>query len=373
MLKYFSVENFKNFKDKIEMDFSVVRNYNFNTHCIKSNTVKNAIIYGKNSSGKSNLGYAIFDIMYNLVDKKINYSLYENYLNANSDKDFAYFTYVFLLDDDEVKYEYKKRSITEFAFEKLTINGELMFSYDFISHSGNFSGVKSRISDTLNLMDHFDLSIVRYIANNTIMDDSMPIKKLVRYVSNMVWFRSIGSNQYIGTELAERTITNYLLKNNLLKEFESFLNECGIDEKLISKKDPTGTDVIYFKKKKLLPFATAASSGTMALSMFYLWYNQLKTLSFVWIDEFDAFYHYELSESIVKMLEKQDYCQTVLSSHNTNLLSNSIMRPDTYFILSKGRLVSLCNATDRELREGHNLEKLYMNGEFEFEKNISHS
>ena len=42
------------------------------------------------------------------------------------------------------------------------------------------------------------------------------------------------------------------------------------------------------------------------------------------------------------------------------------MRPDCLFILSSsGTLTSLCNATQRELREGHNLEKMYISGEFE--------
>ena len=36
---------------------------------------------------------------------------------------------------------------------------------------------------------------------------------------------------------------------------------------------------------------------------------------------------------LVKQLERKNY-QTVLTSHNTNLLSNSIMRPDCYFILT---------------------------------------
>ena len=41
------------------------------------------------------------------------------------------------------------------------------------------------------------------------------------------------------------------------------------------------------------------------------------------------------------------------------------MRPDCYFILTENKITSLTNATDRELREGHNLEKLYKSGEFD--------
>ena len=84
----------------------------------------------------------------------------------------------------------------------------------------------------------------------------------------------------------------------------------------------------------------------------------------MFLDEFDAFYHYELAETIVKLLKNMPQFQTILTSHNTNLLSNRIMRPDCYFILSENGLYSFANATKRELREGHNLEKLYMSGEF---------
>ena len=84
----------------------------------------------------------------------------------------------------------------------------------------------------------------------------------------------------------------------------------------------------------------------------------------MFIDEFDAYYHYELSETIVSLLEKMIGTQVVLTSHNTNLLTNRIMRPDCFFILTRDKLTSLVNATNRELREGHNLEKLYISGEF---------
>ena len=89
--------------------------------------------------------------------------------------------------------------------------------------------------------------------------------------------------------------------------------------------------------------------------------------SFVYLDEFDAFYHYEMSENVIRFF-KQRYpeCQIVMTSHNTNLMTNRIMRPDCLFILSqRGTLTALCSATERELREGHNLEKMYISGEFE--------
>ena len=86
----------------------------------------------------------------------------------------------------------------------------------------------------------------------------------------------------------------------------------------------------------------------------------------MYIDEFDAFYHYEMSENMIQYLKvKYPNSQVILTTHNTNLMTNSIMRPDCLFILSTyGTLTPLCDATERELREGHNLEKLYISGEF---------
>lgn len=101
-----------------------------------------------------------------------------------------------------------------------------------------------------------------------------------------------------------------------------------------------------------------------ALYTFFYWYKTEKDVSFMFIDEFDAFYHFELAESIVAILEKMSNTQVILTSHNTNLLTNKIMRPDCYFILTKDKLTALANATTRELSKGHNLEKLYMSGEF---------
>ena len=57
--------------------------------------------------------------------------------------------------------------------------------------------------------------------------------------------------------------------------------------------------------------------------------------------------------------------QIILTTHDTNIMSNELFRPDCLFILSqKGFITPLNKATKRELREGHNLEKMYISGEF---------
>ena len=52
MLKLFEVIGFKNFKDRIRLDFSDIRDYKFNSACITNHIIGKMIIYGKNSIGK---------------------------------------------------------------------------------------------------------------------------------------------------------------------------------------------------------------------------------------------------------------------------------------------------------------------------------
>ena len=89
----------------------------------------------------------------------------------------------------------------------------------------------------------------------------------------------------------------------------------------------------------------------------------IKEASFVFIDEFDAFYHYKLSYEVCKRLFNLD-CQVFMSSHNTYLMTNDLLRPDCNFILVNGRIKSLSVCTDKELRFGHNIEKIYRAGVF---------
>ena len=78
MLTKFRVSNFKSFRENFEIDFTKVYNYDFNTECIKNNCIYNAIVYGKNGVGKSNLGFAIFDIIEHLTDKNKGERNYNN-------------------------------------------------------------------------------------------------------------------------------------------------------------------------------------------------------------------------------------------------------------------------------------------------------
>ena len=86
--------------------------------------------------------------------------------------------------------------------------------------------------------------------------------------------------------------------------------------------------------------------------------------SFVFIDEFDAFYHFELSESVQRHLKQISGVQIFTTTHNIDLMSNDLLRPDSYFLLENNRIQDISELTEKELRQAHNLQKMYKAGAF---------
>jgi energy-coupling factor transporter ATP-binding protein EcfA2 len=363
MLKLFEVDGFKNFNHKISLDFSQVRDYRFNPQCVANDTLKDVIIYGKNGIGKTNIGLALFDVVSHLTGKNVTPGLYDYYINHKKGVDHAEFHYIFQFGPDVVEYQYSKKEMNVLLKETLTLNDSALFDYDYILKSGNLAGLKE-FAPTLNWTYTNGESLLKYAINNTIEDFEHPLFKMMNFVSNMLWFRNLDEKRYIGYTTKSDDYRTFIFDDEVMREFETLLANSGIHEKLAVIEENDGVKRLYFAMDTPLPFFPAASNGTKALYAFFYWHKTTPNVSLMFIDEFDAYYHFELSESLVKLLEKMPNTQVILTSHNTNLLTNRIMRPDCYFILTQERMVSFADATKRELREGHNLEKLYMSGEF---------
>ena len=368
MLKLFEVNGFKNFPHTFSIDFSDVRDYRFNENCIKGDMLKDIIIYGKNSTGKSNFGLAVFDIVAHLTANNVSPGLYDNYINIANGKGEAAFHYVFQFGTDIIDYTYEKSSNKALTFEMLTLNGALIMQKDYGSSEQDLSGL-TKLAPTLNYAFNTDGSLLKYALNNIALESKHPLYKMMVFVSKMLWFRNLDQNRYIGYKSSAEDYLTFMLEDaTILDEFQHLLKLAGVDDTIYVGTDSDGKKRLYsapsYDVLGRIPFFSSASSGTKALYAFFYWYKTAPDTSLMFIDEFDAYYHYELSETIVKLLGDMPNTQVILTSHNTNLLSNRIMRPDCYFILTRDSLTSFANATDRELREGHNLEKLYMSGEF---------
>ena len=366
MLKKFNVENFKGFKDKITLDIGTPSNYSFNSEIIENGCITKGIIYGINSCGKSNLGLAIFDIITHLTEKQKLLGSYDFYLNMSGRKSFAEFEYTFVFDGHEVVYKYSKMDVNSLKSESLSIDGKEVIFFDFLTRDG-FTLLEG--SDTLNasIRNESPISRVKYVNSNSILSDNVQnqvFKKFIDFVERMLLFYSLDSRGYEGFMNGSESIAEGIVNSGKVKDFQEFLKENDIDYELYGC-EVDGRKAIYCHfDNKDADFFKIASTGTRSLALFYYWYIRMEKASFVFIDEFDAFYHYELSESVQKRLRRITGVQVFTTTHNTDLMSNDLLRPDCYFLLENNSIKAISELTEKELRQAHNLQKMYKAGAF---------
>ena len=391
MLKYFSVKNYKNFENEISIDFSQVGGYKFNEDCLSNNILSKVLIYGRNATGKSNLGLALMDITKNLSSRPLNDDQnFTSFLNNNSNSNIATFHYTFLLNNDEIEYIYTKDEYQVIQTEALSINSELIWKVDLSTDPISSTTIKD-VANKLGIINNdFNILITNYLEQissdeqnlegentsflawlitNTSKLDTSILTSIRTFIRNML---------YVNHE-SPKYLLNFWFRNTLdhkkvAKGLELFLNDMGICCRLDAIEQVDGKDILCFiYKNKSVPFFNEASSGTLALAKLYFrilyrfeYLRINNSPKFLFFDEFDAFYHYELSESLIRHFKKIfPDTQIILTTHDTNIMSNELFRPDCLFILSqKGFITPLNKATKRELREGHNLEKMYISGEF---------
>lgn len=365
MITKFSVENFKNFKEKITWDLSQPCNYEFNSEAIENGCVSKGIIYGPNGSGKTNLGLAVFDIIIHLTDKNRLSFNYIPYSNMDSKIGNATFEYTFIFDGIEVVYKYSKMYGDELLYEVLHIDGKEVLSYDFIENIG-YTTLQG--AENLNMLSHRNsISRVKFIKSNAILEDNKinnTFYKFVNFVDKMLMFFSLDRRGYQGYMSGSKSVIERIIESDNVKDFENFLNEQNINYELVAR-EIDGEKKLYCKfKNGEADFYNMASSGTRSLALFYYWFLEMKSASFIYIDEFDAFYHFELAEHIIKKLKEIKGCQIFLSTHNTDLMTNDLLRPDCYFLINDNKIKTVSSSTEKELRKAHNLQKMYKAGAF---------
>ncbi len=371
MLRKFKVSNFKCFKEDFSFDLSSPKAYTFHPECVRNGIIANAMIYGYNGCGKSNLGWAIFDIIEHLTDKMRVEFPYKHYTNAETGNPVATFEYEFFIGGKVVRYAYAKTDYKTLVSESFFIEDRELMALDRSQGNTTFTCLLKGTENLNKEIKDNSLSVLKYVKNNSVLandDDNRIFLEFFLFVEHMLFFRSLQDRFYIGLETKKGTLNDEIIKRGKVKDFEDFLNQANVKCKL-DVVNVMGEKQIafYFGKKKIL-LQEIVSTGTDSLMLFYCWYLQILSgeVSFVFIDEFDAFYHHELSNLIIRKL-KETGTQFIVTTHNTSVMTNDLMRPDCYFLMDNRKILPLSECTEKELREAHNIEKIYKAGAFHVE------
>ena len=363
MITKFSVKNYRGFAEKIEWDLSHPSSYSFNTFAIKDGIIKNGIIYGPNGSGKSNLALALFDIILHLTQKNKNPHQIDTIVNVYHPDEFVSFEYTFQFDNDVIEYNYAKSAIG-LEKEQIVLNGNIIFTLDDNNleiASKEFPMTdenKNQLASSGN-----KVSVLRYLWSVYPFTSEHPLMKMKEFVDGMLLFWNHEERGFAGLDTGSSFIEEYIISNELVEDFSDFLKSVSGQEfkfKAANKDDKQ----LICDMGNGVPFRNIRSTGTSSLTLLYFWMQKMSRATFVMIDEFDAFYHFDLSFKVCQKLFSFSN-QIFVTSHNTYLMSNDLLRPDCNFIIDKNQIKSLSLCTDKELRMGNNIEKMYRGNAFE--------
>ena len=365
MLTKFTVKNFRGFADKIEWDLSHPSNYTFNTNAIKDGIIKNGIIYGPNGSGKTNFSVALFDIVNHLTQKSKKADYYQNFVYGGDAGLIVDFEYTFNFHGKVVEYTYSKNVLGILVKEALKVNDNDVFNRTMNTLDLDEKQFPINKDAKRNLqLNANSISIVNYLLTSYPLAKDHYLIQMRNFVDSMLWFRCLKINEYMGFDNVVTILDEYIIKNNLVKDFSEFLEKIS-GQKFDFVKSRETDKMLYCKiGNGTIAFDLIASTGTQSLRLLYFWLKKIDKASFVFIDEFDAFYHFKLAFEVCKQLFNLN-CQVFTSSHNTYLMTNDLLRPDCNFILQDNKIKPLQACTEKELRFGHNIEKLFRAGAFE--------
>lgn len=365
MLSKFSVKNYRGFPKEISWNLAKPSNYEFNTHAIKNGIIKNGIVYGPNGAGKTNFSLAIFDIVNHLTQKWKKANYYDNFVYAGNPKSPVEFQYTFQFGKNSVKYSYSKNASGDLLSESLSMNRKEVIHRDQLQvrlDAKSFPNIDEKAIQ--NISTHANnFSIVNLLLSSMPLPEDHFLLQLQKFANSMLWFRCLDIREFIGLETNRSYIDEYIILNNLTKDFETFLRDTSGQAFVFDLPDPNDKTLFCLIDGNKTPFHSIASTGTESLELLYFWLTKMNQAQFVFIDEFDAFYHYKLSFEVCQRLFHLDN-QVFLSSHNTSLMTNDLLRPDCNFLLNNNMIKPLCDCTEKELRWGHSIEKLYRGGAF---------
>ena len=365
MLAEFRVRNYKNFRDELKFSLEQNKNYEFNQDAVYNGIIKDSVVVGYNASGKTNLGLAVMDIIVHLTDKKWKKTPGILYSNLYNQDNVAFFAYKFKFRSSVLEYTYEKKDAEYVIRESIKIDGKKIIKNDSGTCSVELNG-----SENLNL-ENWDssISLVKYVYANTVLDkedkNCLVFIKFMKFVNQMLWISSTEGLKAIGFVTNTGDVFEQICNmENGIQDLEDFLREVNLPFHLVVKDKGEGKKVYCRVGEKEVAFAPLMSSGTKSLVFLFLWYLQRENISFIFIDEFDAFYHTDLSVAVIRKLMEEKNTQVVFTSHNTDIITNELLRPDCYFILDDNRIQPFCSLTDKALREAHNLQKMYKAGAF---------
>ena len=372
MLTKFAVKNFKSFKNKTIVTLEKTKSAILEATNISSDDIlKGSFFVGGNATGKTNLILAL-DFLLKILFAE-NSNLLKFYRCLYIPDPVMELEYEFLIDHSKIKFKIEYNFDQSIMKEILSIDDK-----EVISRLGNTGqaeiGEKKFYQDLSS--EHL---LTRELYFNTKFRESPLLQKWFQFLENSVYINP-HKDSITCAGMVSSNLIDYLNDNNV-NEINNFFQKFSFDQRIEYTKESAGKhftigsnvdqNLVFFKRNGSscpIPYPLESLGNQNMVKILPQYLNVIKNGGMLIIDEFSSGFHNKLEELLIKyFMENTDKAQIFVVSHSTNLLSNSIFRPDQIytvdFDINNGS--NIHRVSDQKPREAQNLEKMYLSGVFD--------
>ena len=372
MLKKIKLDNYVTFTKPTEIDFTAT-NYKFleGENVGNNKLLKGCLFVGENASGKTKILTSItflLDLLFG--NKEIDFMTNKSFF---TDKKTYKLEYTFIQEDVEIIYLIEL-GINEIVSEKLIMDKKII-----LERLGNTAKFSLNDEKTFNDIPH-KLLFLRRIYFDTNFYDNKVLLNWFDYMKKSVYINCYYRN--VVTYSGENLLVHEYLNNNTVDDINNFLEKINYNQKIeygtetsdpkhkFSVKSKDNKKFISFNKGGtdiFVPEMFESTGNKTFMELLPSFLHSINNECMIIIDEFSSGFHNELEECIIKyFFHYSKNSQLFFTSHSTNILNNSLLRPDqiysVYFDSKKGSQIK--RFSDEMPRESQNTEKMYLNGVF---------
>ena len=375
MLVKLSMQNFKSFMEKAELDLNAT-GYEIlkDTNKTSDNILKGALIVGGNATGKSTVLKALKFLLQLLV-WQVNIVPFDYLCLFKESNGKMKLEYEFFINKEKINYEIEcdVKGITK---EKLLVSNKERLNR--IGQNAVYTSNSNQETSIENLQQN--QSAIRKVYFDTKFIDDETLMKWFQFLEQSVYidqdrktiYKSGGASSII-------TYKDYFEQNGTDK-FNKFLKQIGYEQSVEYTNEFNNGKVkfnfqnnqkdIIVKRNNMdfaLPLNMESDGNQTLVYTLPIVFDAMKNDAMAIIDEFSSGFHNILEEKVIKFfMENSKNAQLFLVSHSTNLLSNTLLRPDQIYTVDfiNGKGSKLNRVSDSKPREAQNLEKMYLSGVF---------
>ena len=392
MLVNFTFKNFRSFRDEMTLSMEAASIQELADAVVKTcgeDLLPVAVMYGANSSGKSNVLKALKamrDVLLSSVklNPKDKLDAEPFSLDLTSSSEPTSFEIQFTLNGSKFRYGFDYTSemiISEWLYEKRP--GEREFEL-FLRSGNEFKISKTRFSEGIGKQDSTPAN--RLFVSLVAQLNGKVSQSILDWFSNIEYISGLYNDAYIG-----KTLTMVYEENNGYLEVLNFLgqSQLGFNGLAITKDssrekplEAKSVHNIYDKEgnivdKRQFLIEDMESEGTKKMiEIAGPIVDAIRLGQILIVDELDAKLHPFLTRKIISMFMDKNInkngAQLIFATHDTNLLNIQYLRRDQIWFTEKDKtdstelysLVEFRDDAGNKVRNDRNIEKDYINGRY---------